>query len=322
MRAKEVSAPEEIVEPRVPRARARRSTRRSIRRPPPLAPALIRNSFAPGQCVEEIAFAGKRYFLGEPLAKSPSESIFACTDVWGNHLLAKTLSPGPPNDRALKKESLRELRTLMRLRHPFITDVLDVFEYGGVLYLIVERCSFTLSDIIAWSDFQGEVWLKPIARCVLQAIDFIHAAGHLHRNIHAGNIFVRSLSSKISEPAFMPTFKLGDWVTSLLLKPTGALNTKVAEWMAPPELLNPQEFGTPGQPLDIYQAGLLLLTVLLGEMPSFTIEEILAGKPQQMAKALQATFGPAIARALRCHTIDRTPTPLDFWNDLQACDPF
>ncbi len=83
--------------------------------------------------------------------------------------------------------------------------------------------------------------------------------------------------------------------------------------------LNPGEFGKPGRGVDIYQAGLIFLSLLEGGVPCFTQDEILGGRPAAMAEALASPLAPATAKALRPHAKDRTSTARQFWQDLNNC---
>ena len=91
--------------------------------------------------------------------------------------------------------------------------------------------------------------------------------------------------------------------------------------MLPPEFLAPEDFGILNWNIDIYHAGLLFLSLLLREVPSFTPSEIVDGLPRQTAEQHSSPFAPAIARALRRHVEHRTPTALDFWRDIQQAIP-
>lgn len=72
------------------------------------------------------------------------------------------------------------------------------------------------------------------------------------------------------------------------------------------------------RPMDICDAGLLFLSLLLGRVPSFTPEEILDGVPRRTAEGLESVYSPAIARALRRHVDTRTQTAIDFWKDIAS----
>ncbi len=38
-------------------------------------------------------------------------------------------------------------------------------------------------------EFDGISWLMPIARCLLQAVHYLHINSYVHQNIHLGNVF-------------------------------------------------------------------------------------------------------------------------------------
>jgi serine/threonine protein kinase len=111
------------------------------------------------------------------------------------------------------------------------------------------------------------------------------------------------------------SFKIGDLGISNLETDINVFNTILAQWMLPPEYLNP-EFGTIGRTVDIYHAALLLLSLLLGQSPAFTREQILDDTPRKVTEGLSSPFAPAISRALRRHVADRTHSALDFWRDI------
>lgn len=275
--------------------------------------------FTPPSCGEQISCDGKTYFLGKQIGQGHFGAVFECSDHWGNELVAKVLLPKGPYE-VVRQRWQEELQSLLTLRHPNITHVYAAFEYRDTFYLVIERCSQSLRDLITWPGFKGELWLKPIARCILQATDFIHAAGYVHKDLHPGNILIRDIKGEMFEPNPVVTFKIGDLGISRL-EPNIRLNTILADWMLPPEFLSPAEFGTIGKTLDIYHIGLLFLGILLGKIPSFTRDEILAGKPRQVAEGLASPFGSAIAKALRRHTSQRTQSATEFWQDIKTCWP-
>src|SRR5215813_10431059 len=112
------------------------------------------------------------------------------------------------------------------------------------------------------------------------------------------------------------SFKVGDLGISRLESDVNVFNTMLAQWMLPPEAIDPNQFGLVGRTVDIYHAGLVLLSVLLGSIPSFTKEEIIAGKPREMAEELPSIYGPPIAMALRRHTNARPQLAGELWQNI------
>lgn len=136
---------------------------------------------------------------------------------------------------------------------------------------------------------------------------------------HPGNILISVVESRI-DPDASPEwiFKFGNLGMSKLEQDIDPVNTVMAGWMLPPESLDPASFGLIDRCVDIYHAGLVLLSVLLGETPQFSHPDILAGKPRGMAERLRSPFGPVIARSLRRHVGNRTQSAIEFWREVKA----
>ncbi|MEZ5494496.1 MAG: hypothetical protein R3E61_07905 [Pseudomonadales bacterium] len=83
------------------------------------------------------------------------------------------------------------------------------------------------------------------------------------------------------------SFKVGDLGISRLESDINIFGTMLAQWMFPPEAINPIEFGIVGKSTDIYHVGLLLLAVMPIECQTFQKEEVLSGVPRQLAENYQ-----------------------------------
>lgn len=146
----------------------------------------------------------------------------------------------------------------------------------------------------------------------------MHDQGYVHKDVHAGNVFpAGTLSNYIPDQQPKSLVKLGDLGISRLESDIDVFGTILAKWMQPPEFLNPTKFGVVGKQVDIYHLGLLLLSLEFNKRLDFSTEEILSGKPRQMAEGLQSPYSFAISKALRRHVALRTRTPIEFWRDMQ-----
>ena len=54
------------------------------------------------------------------------------------------------------------------------------------------------------------IWLMPIARCLLQALHYVHINKFVHQDIHPGNVFASIVKNEMPAEASAIQFKLGD----------------------------------------------------------------------------------------------------------------
>ena len=149
-------------------------------------------------------------------------------------------------------------------------------------------------------------------------MQFLHLNGYAHQDIHAGNVFALFARNELNPDDTSATqFRLGDLGVAKLFSEIRPENTR-AQWMLPPEVLSKSEFGPPDHRVDIYHCGLLFLQLEQSKELKFTQEEILAGKPRQMALELRPPFNFALEKALRRHVSKRTETARELWRDLKS----
>ncbi|HHT9146978.1 MAG TPA: protein kinase domain-containing protein [Candidatus Wunengus sp. YC61] len=109
------------------------------------------------------------------------------------------------------------------------------------MYIITERCYCPVTELFQNDKFNGQDWLMPIARCLLQAVHYLHVNNYVHQDIHPGNVFASFVKDEM-----MPNknkaiqFKLGDLGVAKLFTHIDAKNTR-AQWMLPPEVLSPSD---------------------------------------------------------------------------------
>ena len=276
-------------------------------------------TFVPPSLGERIICRNTWYFIGEQIGSGVFSSVFDCRDEWGNELAAKVLLPQNRPYEAVRDNWLHELQNLQQLRHPRITFIYDAFECRDTFYIIVEKCAFTLKDFIQLPSLTGEVWLPYVSRDILNGLQYIHDHGYVHKDLHAGNIFISEQRNPIlphKDPIWR--FKIGDLGISRLEEEIRFFNTILAQWMLPPEFLDPIKFGVIGKHVDIYHVGLLLLSLLCKQTLSFTKDEIIAGRPRKLAESIPSRYAGVIARALRRHVNARTPSAIDMWREISS----
>lgn len=271
---------------------------------------------AVGEVITSLA-TGNTYTMGEKIGEGSFGVVYECKDVWQNDLAAKVLKPIGSYEK-VRIAAEAEFFKLLQLRNPYITFVFDAFEFRDTFYIITERCYCPVTDLFTLNNFSGTSWLMPIARCLLQAVYYLHVNNYVHQDIHAGNVFASFVKDEMlpdQSPAIL--FKLGDIGVARVLGEVDATNTR-AQWMLPPEVLNASEYGPIDRRIDIYHLGLLFLQLAYSKELRFTREEILSGRPREMALVLPAPYNFALEKALRRHVEYRTENAMELWRDLHT----
>ena len=260
---------------------------------------------------------GNTYRIGRVIGEGSFGVVYECTDTWDNELAVKILKPRGTYEE-FRGSAVDELQKLRTLRHPNVTYVHDGFEFRHTFYIVFEWCWQPINQFIQRENFKGHFWLRAMARQLLQAVHFLHCNDYVHQDIHGGNVFVTTVRDDMAPDDMVFTFMLGDLGITKMVSEMDAANTVLAEWMRAPETLAPSEFGPMDRRMDIYHCGLLFLQVLLGKPLTFTREEVLAGRPREVAREVGGAFSFALEKALRRHVDYRTASALEFWRDLNT----
>jgi eukaryotic-like serine/threonine-protein kinase len=269
-----------------------------------------------GEVITSLA-TGNSYTIGNKIGEGNFGIVYSCKDVWENDLAVKVLKPIETYEK-IKELAEGEFIKLLQLRNPYITFVYDAFEYRDTFYIITELCHSPITNLFTIENFNGQIWLMGIARGLLQAVHYLHIHNFAHQDIHSGNVFATFVKDELNpnNPKVLQ-FKLGDLGIAKLLDEMDAKNT-MAQWMLPPEILNSSEFGPIDHRLDIYHIGLLFLQLACSKEMKFTAQEILDGKPREMALTLPTPYSFALEKALRRHVVYRTASAMEFWRDLHT----
>ncbi len=270
----------------------------------------------PGETITSVS-TGNTYTIGARIGEGNFGIVYNCSDDWDNELAVKVLKPVSPYD-ILRKNAEGEFHRLKELRHPNITFVYDAFEYQNTFYIVTEKCHGPLTEILDLPNLDGMLWFMPIARHLLQAVQYLHLNNYVHQDIHEGNVYSTFIKDEmIPQKAHVIQFKLGDLGVSKLLPDVDAMNTR-PQWLLPPEVLDPNEFGPIDHRSDIYHLGLLFLQLAYSQRLKFTQEEILGGKPREMALNLSDPYKTALEKSLRRHVLCRTASAKELWRDFKG----
>jgi serine/threonine protein kinase len=202
------------------------------------------------------------------------------------------------------------------LNHAHIITTYDQFcSKDGKLIIVMEKAGGNLKELVHNRKYFDPTAVCSIGTNILSALDYIHGLGVIHRDVTLKNIL------------WFPdgNFKLADFGIS---KEGVSIEEFAKTFIGhktyiPPELLLT---GYTSRQSDIYQLGLVLLTLLTGHYPipiDATVEKtrtmILEGTPRQIAELLINKYGrlaEILSIMLRRRDKWRYKTALAVWDDL------
>ncbi|KAM6258369.1 PAS domain-containing serine/threonine-protein kinase isoform 2-T2 [Porphyrio hochstetteri] len=174
----------------------------------------------------------------------------------------------------------QEIAILLKLQHPNIIKVLDVFQNEDFFQLVMEKHGSGL-DLFAFIDNQprlDEPLASYIFRQLVSAVGYLHCRNILHRDIKDENIVI----------AEDFTIKLVDFGSATYLEPGKLFYTfcGTIEYCSP-EVLSGKPYQ--GPELEMWSLGVTLYTLVFGENPFCELEEAVAAllnPPRPVSKGL------------------------------------
>jgi serine/threonine-protein kinase len=208
---------------------------------------------------ERVSANGDRYAIRSPLGEGGFATVHRAWDsALDREVALKLLRPYHAADPETRRRFLDEARRIARLRHPNIAVVFDVGEMDGRPFFAMELIEgrtfaalprpaggFAVTRVVAL--------LRPLA----SALDYLHKAGVLHRDIKASNVMLDR-----SGRVVLMDFGISRSLSQTALTHTGAL-IGTPDYMAPEQVLRRQV--TPAA--DIYALGVLAYQLLAGRLP-------------------------------------------------------
>jgi len=177
----------------------------------------------------------------------------------GNHVAIKIVDKSHVKH---KPEMLRnEVEILLKIEHPNIIKLLDLFDTQEKLYLVMELVTGgELFDRIVEREQYSESDAKEVMRQLLNAIEYIHSRDIVHRDLKPENLLLEDLShdTKIK----LTDFGLSKIFDSEYMKTACGTPGYVA-----PEILNATGYGSA---VDMWSSGVIMYILLCGYPPFYS----------------------------------------------------
>ncbi len=185
----------------------------------------------------------------------------------------KILSSNLTNDSQFRKRFYEEARNQAQLDHPNIVQATDFFEFNDQFVFVMEYVDGRdLGAILKDEGALPEKRAFAIFKEVLDALDYAHSKGLIHRDVKPQNILIDE-----NGRARLMDFGIAVMFGRERLTATG---TAVGSpwYMSPEQITNPMKLDKRS---DVYAAGIVLYEMLTGDVP-FDGESDFAVKEQQV----------------------------------------
>jgi len=228
---------------------------------------------------------GQRYVLREPTGHGGMATVWQATDqVLDRPVAVKVLHPNLAEQPEFLERFRAEALAAARLNHPNVVNVFDTGTHDGVAYIVMELFDgATLRDLLAQDGPLEPDAAVRIGLQVLEALQFAHDNGLVHRDVKPANILVAP-DGRVKVTDFgiaKAAFDMSDPTT------TGAVLGS-APYMSPEQV--------EGKPVDgrsdVYACGATLYEALTGRPP-------FEGATPLAAAMVRLTRDPIPPRAVR-----------------------
>jgi serine/threonine protein kinase len=216
---------------------------------------------------------------------------------------------GPQGFENIKERFLLEARTLGRFSHPHIVQVFDIFEANNTAYMVMEALEGeSLGSVINRKSQISTPYAIRIAQDIGEALEMVHSADLLHRDIKPDNIFItRQDRAVLIDFGSARGFQIGKAMRHTQLVTPG--------YAAPEQYASEAKFGTY---TDVYGLTATLYHALTGKPPPTATDRLIENDtdlhlPSQIVEPVRT----ALIRGLTLRVNERPQTIKDFLDLLE-----
>ena len=196
------------------------------------------------------------FFLGTEIGRGGYSVVYNATRKGDNAVCcAKVAKKSVLEDKEVELHFINESKVLREFDHPCIVRFIDLIDYEGFYYLIMEKCvGKSLLDVVneGWRPSKRQQTIK-VFRQLISVLDYLRSKSFVHRDIKPENIIVDENDNiKLLDFGFCCQISDSTYCA-------GSLH------YAPPEYLGTKmSYGTAG---DIWSAGIVLYVIFTGCLP-------------------------------------------------------
>lgn len=262
-----------------------------------------------------------KYRIEAFISQGGMGEVYRASHTMLGHVVAiKFLAPHLAQDSLFVQRFLLEAKTMVKLRHSNIVQVLDADQQSGLLYFVMEYLEGgTLTEQMSHPVpvERAIEWLSQVA----QALDYAHSQNFVHRDLKPSNILLdRHGHLKIVD------FGIVKEIAQTIAQKRGL--TPTHQILGTPSYMAPEQFqgGVITPQTDLYALGIIAYKLFTGQVPfQGSITQVMYGHvnlpptpPRQLNPSLPPAAEEVLLKVLAKEPQNRYSTATAFVEALRA----
>lgn len=257
-----------------------------------------------GTVKTEVPICVKEYFFKDYCYREPGSQAVKVHSETGKVLFNK-----------FKEKLIKEAKILSEVHHPYIVNVLEVFEENNTAYIAMEYISgFSLKYMLEKNGILPEATVLKYVRQIGEALQFVHDKSILHLDIKPSNILIdKNGNARLIDFGVSKRYDIEQEETSTTMLTLSKGFASIEQYdNEGTQVFSPRP--------DIYSLGATMYNLLTGKIPTESI--LRAARPLQNPSEINAAISPKtetviikamqIIPANRFETVGEMLASLDF----------
>ena len=247
-----------------------------------------------GTVKTEVPICVKEYFFKDYCYREPGSQAVKVHSETGKVLFNK-----------FKEKLIKEAKILSEVHHPYIVNVLEVFEENNTAYIAMEYISgFSLKYMLEKNGILPESTILKYVRQIGEALQFVHDKSILHLDIKPSNILIdKNGNARLIDFGVSKRYDIEQEETSTTM-------LTLSKGFASIEQYDNEGIQVFSPRPDIYSLGATMYNLLTGKIPTESI--LRAARPLQNPSEINAAISPkteaVIIKAMQIIPADRFET--------------
>lgn len=254
----------------------------------------------------EIPVCIKEYFFKDYCSRDPQSLIVRVHSDTGKLLFNK-----------FKEKLIKEAKILSEVHHPYIVNVLEVFEENNTAYIVMEYIAgSSLKDRLSKEGVLPEALVLRYIKQIGEALAFVHQKNILHLDIKPSNILIdRNNNARLIDFGVSKRYDIQEEETSTTM-------LTLSKGFAAIEQYDSEGIQTFSPCPDIYSLGATMYNLLTGKIPTESILRAtrLLEKPSVLNPHISPQIEQVILKAMEIVPADRYQSVREMLDALALSD--